>query len=118
MKKTILLPFVLLLFLQACKKDKNTTYKVKYSVTGTNVTQFKINFANTEKLLVTPFTGTRDTTFYQSGGSTLMLDAKADSHNSLIGFISVNDIIVSTFTDTDIDGDSKTQVKIDYTISQ
>lgn len=117
MKKIVLLPFILLL-LQSCKKDKITTYKIKYSVTGTAVTQFKISYSSTDKFLATPFTGTKDTTFYQAVGTDLKLDAKADSHNILTGSISINDVIVSTFTDTDVDGDNKTQVKIDYTITQ
>ena len=119
MKKTALILFVSIAAF-ACKKEdkKDGTYKVNYSVTGTSVDQFNISNNTDAHSVTTPFSGTRDTTVYVPSGSTLKLDAKASSHNALVGSIYVNDSIVATLTDSDADNDSKTQVKIDYTISK
>jgi hypothetical protein len=118
MKKIALLlsPMVLLLF--SCKKDKNATiYKVTYVVAGDNVNQFKITQGATDNTVATPFSGTKDTTVYVQSGTMLKLDTKADNHN-LVGSIYVNDVLKATATDTDVDGDSKTQVKLDYGVPQ
>jgi hypothetical protein len=117
MKKASLILFVAIVVF-ACKKDDKHegSYKVKYSVTGASVNQFDITSNTDVHSVYTPFTGTRDTTVYLSAGTVLKLDAKATSHNALIGSIYVDDTMVATLTDSDADGDSKTQVKIDYTI--
>ena len=113
MKKLALLSSIFFL-LFSCKKDKNNTlYKVTYSVTGNNVNQFKITQGTTDNFVATPFSGTKDTTVYMQSGTMLKLDTKADNNN-LVGSIYVNDVLKATGTDTDIDGDGKTQVKLDY----
>ena len=113
MKKIALLSSIVFL-LFSCKKDKNnTTYKVRYSVTGNSVNQFKITQGGTDNLVSTPFSGTKDTTIYLSAGVLVKLDTKADNNN-LVGTIYVNDVLKATATDTDLDGDGKTQVKIEY----
>lgn len=116
MKKIVLLSSFVCLLL-ACKKENATTYKVKYSVTGNAVNQYKITVGSTDNFVETPFTGTKDTTIYISSG-TVKLDAKADGGMTLVGSISINDLPVATGSDDDIDGDNKTQVKLEYTISQ
>ena len=99
MKKIALLSFAAFMFF-SCKKD-NETFKVRYTVTGVDVSQFKISYNTTDHLAETPFTGTKDTTIYQSIGTVLKLDIKADSHYSLLGSIYVNDNLVATGTDED-----------------
>ncbi|SRR5258706_1926770 len=117
MKKVALLTSIVFL-LFSCKKDKdNTLYKVTYSVTGNSVNQFKITEGTTDKFVAIPFSGTRDTTIYIQSGTMLKLDTKADNNN-LVGSIFVNDVLKATGTDTDIDGDGKTQVKIEYGLPQ
>ena len=115
--KQIALTFFIVLALTACKKDKQENIKVKYSVTGDNVNQFKISYGLTDNLLVVPFSGTKDTVIYQPVGTVVKLDTKADNNN-LVGTIHVNDIMVATQTDSDTDGDGKTQVKLQYNLSQ
>lgn len=117
MKKTIIAASALFL-LFACKKSEHQTgtYKVKYTVTGSTVNQFKITVDSSDKTVYTPFTGSRDTTIYVSGGSTLKLDAKADGVSALAGTIFVNDAMVANGSDPDTDGDNKTEVKISYAI--
>ena len=116
MKTIALFSLAILLFL-SCKKDNNTTqYKVKYVVTGENVTQFKISQNTTDNFVKTPFSGTKDTTVYVEFGATLKLDTKAENHN-LVGSIYVNDVLKATGTDLDSNQDNKTEVKIDYTIA-
>jgi hypothetical protein len=116
--KTLAFVAVAALALFACKKDNKNegSYKVKYSVTGTSVDQFNITNNTDVHSVYTPFDGARDTTVYMPAGTVLKLDAKASSHNALVGSIYVDDAIVATLTDSDADGDGKTQVKIDYTI--
>lgn len=115
--KKIALSSIVVLSLFACKKENNEdNFKVKYTVTGISVDQFKVGIMLTEHPVATPFTGTRDTTVYLSAGTTVKIDAKASSNNSLIGSIYVNDTQVATLTDSDADGDSKTQIKLEYTI--
>jgi len=117
MKQIALLSSIVLL-LCSCKKDKNSTiYKVTYSVTGDNVNQFKITQGTTDNFVATPFSGTKDTTVYMQSGTMLKLDTKADNNN-LVGSIYVNDVLKATATDADVDGDNKTQVKIDYGLPQ
>ena len=102
----------------SCKKEQNnSTYKVTYSVTGNSVNQFKITVAATDHLVSVPFSGTKDTTVYVSAGTDVKLDAKGDNHN-LIGTIYVNDVVKATATDPDVDGDGKTEVKLDYGLPQ
>ena len=118
MKKITLLASIgFLLF--ACKKEKeSTTYKVKYVVTGTFVNQFKITQGTTDNFVATPFSGTKDTTVYMQSGTMLKLDTKAENNNNLVGTIYVNEVLKVTGTDLDIDGDGKTQVKIEYALTQ
>ena len=89
------------------------SYKVTYRVTGDNVNQFKITEGSTDHIVVTPFSGTKDSTVYVQSGTMLKLDTKADNHN-LVGSIYVNDDLKATGADSDVDGDGKTQVKLDY----
>jgi hypothetical protein len=115
MKTIALFSSVVLLFL-SCKKDNNTgSYKVKYVVTGDLVNQFKISQGATDEFVKADFSGTKDTTLYVQAGTDLKLDSKANNHN-LVGSIYVNDVLAVTGTDTDIDGDGKTEVKLDYVI--
>jgi len=115
-RMAILSSIVFLLF--SCKKEKNnSTYKVTYSVTGDAVNQFKITEGTTDNLVSIPFSGTKDTTVYLSAGVDVKLDVKADDHN-LIGAIYVNDVLKATATDPDVDGDGKTEVKLDYGLPQ
>ena len=117
MKKLVVLTSVVFL-LFSCKKDKNNnTYKVRYSVTGDMVNQFKITQGTTDDFVVSPFSGTKDTTIYIQSGTMLKLDTKADNHY-LLGSIYVNDVLQATGTDNDLDGDGKTEVKIQYGIPQ
>lgn len=116
MKTIALLSSIVLLFLSCSKSNNSTSYKVKYVVTGDSVNQFKISQDTTDDLVKSPFSGTKDTTVYVQLGAVLKLDAKADDHN-LVGTIYVNDILAVTGTDMDVDGDGKTEVKIDYTIA-
>ena len=115
MKKVTFLALIILFTVVACKKDTNTTYKIKFAVTGTDVTQFKINDGVTDHFVTAQFSGTKDTTIYLQSISTLKVDAMSDGP-SLYATIFVNDIPVITGYDADEDGDSKTQVKPEYTI--
>jgi hypothetical protein len=117
-KTTAILFPVVLLFISCSKSGSspNTTYKVRYTVTGDSVTQFKISLFANDVFLQTPFSGTRDTTIYVYFGADLRLDAKAID-SSLVGSIYVNDVLKATGTDLDTDGDGKTEVKTGYTIS-
>jgi len=117
MKKIVLLSSIIFLLFSSCKKDKENIYKVKYTVTGNSVNQFKITQGGTDNFVSTPFSGTKDTTVYLSAGVLVKLDTKADNNN-LVGTIYVNDVLKVTATDTDLDGDSKTQVKIEYGLPQ
>jgi hypothetical protein len=114
--KQIILSGSIIFLLLSCKKDNNITpYKVKYTVIGNAVNQFKITQGVTDNYVVTPFSGTKDTVLYMQPGTTLKLDTKA-TDNNLVGTIYVNDVMKATGTDLDTDGDGKTQVKIDYTL--
>jgi len=115
MKKTAFVALIGLLFLVACSKAKNTTYKVKYSVIGTAVTEFKITGGDKEYIISTPFDGTKDTTIFLETITALKLDAKGDGP-SLIGTIFINDYPVLSGYDSDEDGDNKTQVTTEYTM--
>ncbi|MDP4265694.1 MAG: hypothetical protein Q8941_24455 [Bacteroidota bacterium] len=117
--KATAIVFPVILILISCSKSgnsPNTTYKVRYTVTGDSVTQFKISLFGNDVFLQTPFSGTRDTTIYVYFGADLRLDAKAVDSN-LAASIYVNDVLKATGTDPDADGDGKTEVKIGYTIS-
>ena len=114
MKTFALLSSIVFLFL-SCKKDNNTSYKVKYVVTGDSVNQFKITIGATDEFVKATFSGTKDTTVYVQAGTNVKLDTKANDHN-LVGSIYVNDVLAATATDTDTDGDGKTEVKLDYTV--
>jgi hypothetical protein len=120
MKYLLMLSLACLVFTSCKKNEDPSMYKVKFSVTGTSVNQFKFN---TEGLpastsVAVPFTGTRDTTVYVSLAQTLSLDTKADATTSskLEGKIYVNDVLVASQVDEDTDKDGKTQVKLNYTI--
>jgi hypothetical protein len=91
---------------------------VKYSVTGNTVDQFKITNNTVDTWVLTPITGTKDTTVYYPAGTLVKLDVKANAAtaNSLVGTIYVNDEVKATLTDGDIDADGKTQVKIEYSL--
>ena len=119
MKNAFLLAIIALVIFASCKKDNTpSTYKVKYTVSGSSVNQYKITVDSSDNLVSTPFTGAKDTTIYVAGGSVLKLDAKASGVNALVGSIYVNEALVSTGSDPDTDGDNKTEVKINYTISK
>ncbi|MDB5277316.1 MAG: hypothetical protein JWR61_2271 [Ferruginibacter sp.] len=116
--KKIILSCSIFFLLFSCKKDTNsTTYKVRYTVTGNNVNQFKITQGITDNYVFTPFSGTKDTTLSMQPGTTLKLDTKA-TNNNLVGSIYVNDVLKATGADLDTDGDGKTEVKIDYTLQK
>ena len=117
MKKITLFLSIVTLFVVACKKD-NSNYKVTYSVTGNTVEQYKITNNTTDTYVLTPITGTKDTTVYYPAGTLVKLDVKANSAttNILVGTIYVNDEIKATLTDSDIDADGKTQVKMQYAL--
>jgi hypothetical protein len=119
LKVTAILFYIVLLFI-SCSKSGNSsyspTYKVKFTVTGDSVNQFKISLFANDVFLQTPISGTRDTTLYAYFGADLRLDAKAIDSN-LVGSIYVNDVLKATGTDLDADGDGNTEVKIGYTIS-
>ena len=104
----------LAIFMSGCKND-NLSSKVTYKVTGTWVSQFKITNGTTEHIVNVPYAGTRDTTIYLVYGTKVKLESKGEG-STLQGTIYVDDIIVATLIDNDADGDSKTNVKIDYTI--
>jgi len=115
MKKFAIL-FLAAISIVACKKDKDeSSNKVRFVVSGTEVTQFKFTSGATDYFTTVPFTGTKDTTIYVNSGTTVKLDAKANS-SSLSGLIYVNDSPVASGGDEDLDGDNKTQVKIEYII--
>lgn len=105
------------LFLFSCKKEMDDTYKVRFVTTGSNVTQFKFTSGSTVGDKSVPFSGTQDTTIVVAAGTTVKLDLKASS-NDLVGSIFVNDSQVATGRDADTDGDGKTQVKLEYSISK
>lgn len=117
MKNLMCLLFIIAAF-TSCKKSNNQTYKVKYVVTGSAVNQFKLTVNSNDKVVATPYTGTRDTTIYTTAGVNLKLDTKASGLSPLIGYMYVNDVLVTSITDADSDGDNKTQVKLTYDIPQ
>ncbi len=122
MKRTLLLSFITLAVF-ACKKKEEITplYKVKFSITGTSVNQFKFNSdaLAASITMATPFTGTKDTTIYLGPGKVVSLDGKATATagKSLVGRIYINDTEVALQTDADADGDGKTAVHLDYTLT-
>ena len=116
MKKIAIFSIVSLLFF-ACKKDKAETYTVKFVTTGTNVTQFKFYQGSTISDITVPFSGTADTTVIVPAGTVVKLDTKANSNN-LVGTIYVNNVQVANGTDTDVDGDGKAQVKLEYPLAK
>jgi hypothetical protein len=77
MKKIALFAVVIIFFAAACKKDNSTTYKVRYSVTGNTIEQYKITNNTTDTYVFTPITGTKDTIVYYPAGTLVKLDAKA-----------------------------------------
>lgn len=120
MKLIALLLFsTILIFLLSCtKENNNTTFKVRYAVTGDSVTQFKISQNGAEGFFVTtPFLGTLDTVIYiESGkGSTLKLDAIGNCAN-LVGTIDVDGSLRAFGSESDTDGDGITTVSVEYTI--
>jgi len=118
MNKVFILP-ILFLALFSCKKSSTShTYKVKYSVTGSAVNQYKITVNAEDKNVSTPFTGTRDTTLYVASSSNVKLDVKGSGTSTLVGSIYVNDALVATGSDADANGDNKTEVKLNYDLPQ
>ena len=99
----------------SCSKDKAETVKVRFVTTGIDVTQFKFTTGAFVSDKEVPFSGMEDTTIMVARGTMVKLDSKANSSN-LAGQIFVNDDQVVGGTDTDIDGDGKSQVKIEYSI--
>ncbi|WP_017732333.1 hypothetical protein [Nafulsella turpanensis] len=114
--KNVILIAALLLLVVACGKEE-TTQEVKFSVTGTSVTEVKFNYKNSIQDVKTPFNGTWDTTIVANIGETISLDSKATG-GALTGKVFVNDVLVAEKTDADSDGDGKTQVKVDWTTVQ
>ena len=112
MKNVILIATLLLLAI-ACDKEE-TTQEVKFSVTGTSVTEVKFNYKNSIQNIKTPFDGTWDTTIVANIGETISLDSKATG-GALAGKVFVNDVLVAEQIDSDTDGDGKTQVKVNWT---
>ena len=117
MKRLAILSLIAVV-LFACKKENKHEgeYGVRYVITGTNVDQFKATVDSTGHIVATPFSGTKDTTIYVHASSVIKLEAKASSHEALSGSIAVDGTQVASLTDTDGDGDSKTQIKLEYTI--
>jgi hypothetical protein len=119
MKNAFIIALVAIIVFASCKKDNNNpSYKVKYTVSGSAVNQYKITVDSSDNWVLTPFSGAKDTTIYVAAGTTLKLDAKATGVNALVGSIYVNDALVSTGSDPDTDGDNKTEVKLSYSISK
>ena len=116
MKKIAILCLASLLFF-SCKKDKDETYTVKFVTSGNNVTQFKVYQGSTVADKAVPFSGTRDTTIVVTSTTVVKLDSKANSNN-LTGTIFVNGAQVATGADTDTDGDGKSQIKLEYTLTK
>lgn len=112
--KNLLLIAALLLSIVACDKEE-VVQEVKFSVTGTSVTDAKFNYKSSIHSIRTPFDGTRDTTIIANIGESISLDAKATG-GPLTGKIFVNDVLVAEQNDEDADADGKTQVKINWTI--
>ena len=103
----------MLLLVVACGKEE-TTQEVKFSVTGTSVTEVKFNYKNSIQNIKTPFDGRWDTTVIANIGETISLDSKATG-GALTGQVFVNDVLVAEEEDADTDGDGKTQVKVNWT---
>ena len=114
MKKIAILALASLVFF-SCKK-KTEILSVKFVTTGEIVTQFKVYNGSTVGDKAVPFSGTQDTTLTVSPGTTVKIDAKANGN--LSSSIFLNGVQVATGTDPDLDGDGKTQVKIEYAIPQ
>lgn len=115
MKKFAILFFASFV-LFACKKDNNGTSRVKFVVAGDNVTQFKISTGATEVGKSVPFSGTRDTIIIVPVGTSVKLDTKATSNN-LRASIYVDNELMTTATDSDTDGDGKSEVKVEHTVA-
>ena len=115
MKNLLLGAMVLTLFSACSKEEANPQMAVKFSITGNQVTEVKLNYKNTINGFKVPFNGTRDTTIYANVGETISLDAKSTGGN-LKGQIFVNNALVAEQIDADTDGDGKTQVKTSWTI--
>ena len=111
--KNVILIAAMLLLIVACDKEE-TTQEVKFSVTGTSVTEVKFNYKNSIQNIKTPFDGTWDTTIVANIGETISLDSKATG-GALTGQVFVNDVLVAEQIDSDSDGDGKTQVKVNWT---
>ena len=112
MKNLVLIAAILMLVV-ACGKEE-TTQEVKFSVTGTSVTEVKFNYKNSIQNIKTPFDGMWDTTIVANIGETISLDSKATG-GALTGQVFVNDVLVAEEEDADTDGDGKTQVKVNWT---
>lgn len=113
--KTIAFIFLASLLFFSCKKS-NETYQVKFVATGTEVTQFKYYIGSTFSDVAVPFTGTRDFVISVAKGTMVKLEAKASSNN-LSGVIFVNNVMMANGTDGDTDGDGKSEIKLEYQLS-
>ena len=111
--KNVILIAAMLLLVVACGKEE-ITQEVKFSVTGTSVTEVKFNYKNSIQNIKTPFDGTWDTTIVANIGETISLDSKATG-GALTGQVFVYGVLVAEQIDSDTDGDSKTQVKVNWT---
>ena len=117
MKTIALLTIIAGLFLSCNKETATNTYKVSYTVTGDFVGQVKITQGSTEIFMETPFSGIRDTTYYidATPGTVLKLSATADNP-TLSGSITVDGALRAMNSDPDLDGDSTTQIQMEYTL--
>lgn len=114
--KNLLLLSAVLVMLSSCGDDKEETQRtVKFTLTGSNVTEAKFNYKSTISAVKTPFTGTWDTTVYVNIGETLSLDAKSTGGH-LKGQVFVGNTLNAEQIDADTDGDGKTQVKVALTV--
>lgn len=115
MKKLLPVVFGVMLIAACEKEDEGMGQKIRFSVTGTDVNEVKFNYKSSFHNIITPFTGTRDTTIYANLGETISLDAKATG-GALKGQIFVNELLATEQIDADTDGDGKAQVKVNFTI--
>lgn len=114
--KNLLLLSAVMLVLASCGEEKEETQRtVKFTLTGTDVTEAKFNYKSTISAIKTPFTGSWDTTVYANIGETLSLDAKATG-GTLKGQVFVGGVLNAEQIDADADGDGKTQVKVALTV--
>ena len=115
--KSIALVSVLFFLFSCTKENTNTTFKVRYAVSGDVVNEFKITQNGQDIYVTAPYSGSLDTVIYiESGaGSILKLEASGDCAN-LSGLIDIDGSLRATSADADIDGDGIAHVSVEYTI--